>query len=199
MFSKAEEQGGKVFGNYIDLILTYEQAQEKTSTAAPFDVSSWKIVSGCDIQTSSSGEESGFYVSKPAEVQERAKFSLGSVSICGSSDREARKLSEARGRKATMLRSSLERLQQCCCVLVLRIRTSLSGRKKNRRKLGEKVTKRDGRRIFSPVIEWRSIVCCRGHQSRLWPCLETNLDFLPLRRPPASSDRPSTVWSSRSL
>ena len=29
--------------------------------------------------------------SKPAEVQERAKFSLGSVFICGSSDREARK------------------------------------------------------------------------------------------------------------
>ena len=40
-----------------------------------------------------------------------------------------------------MLRSSQERLQQCCCVLVLRIRTSLSGRKKNRRKLREKVTK----------------------------------------------------------
>ena len=45
----------------------------------------------------------------------------------------------------------------------------------------------------------RRIVCCRGHQSRLWPCLETNLDFLPLRRPPASSDSPSTAWSSRSL
>ena len=44
--------------------------------------------------------------SKPAEVQGRAKFSLGSVFICGSSDREARKLSEARGREATMLRSS---------------------------------------------------------------------------------------------
>ena len=28
--------------------------------------------------------------SKPAEVQGRAKFSLGSVFICGSSDREAR-------------------------------------------------------------------------------------------------------------
>ena len=82
--------------------------------------------------------------SKPAEVKGRAKFSLGSVFICGSSDREARKLSEARGREATMLRSSLERLQQCCCVFVLRIRTSLSGRKKNRRKLREKVTKKKG-------------------------------------------------------
>ena len=79
--------------------------------------------------------------SKPAEVQGREKFSLGSVFVCGSSDREARKLSEAREREATMLRSSLERLQQCCCVLVLRIRTSLSG--KNRRKLREKVTKKE--------------------------------------------------------
>ena len=57
--------------------------------------------------------------SKPAEGQGRAKFSLGSVFISGSSDREARKLSEARGREATLLRTSLERLQQCCCVLVL--------------------------------------------------------------------------------
>ena len=40
--------------------------------------------------------------SKPAEVQGRAKFSFGSVFICGSSDREARKLSEARGREATI-------------------------------------------------------------------------------------------------
>ena len=40
--------------------------------------------------------------SKPAEVQGRAKFSLGSVFICGSRDREARKLSEARGREATI-------------------------------------------------------------------------------------------------
>ena len=38
--------------------------------------------------------------SKPAEVQGRAKFSLGSVFIRGLSDREARKLSEARGREA---------------------------------------------------------------------------------------------------
>ena len=76
--------------------------------------------------------------SKPAEVQRRAKFSLGSVFICGPSDREARKLSEARGRGAT----NVERLPQCCCVLVLRIRTLLSGRKKKRRKLREEVTKR---------------------------------------------------------
>ena len=40
MFSKPEEEGRKVFGNYIDLILTLERAQERTSTAAPFDVSS---------------------------------------------------------------------------------------------------------------------------------------------------------------
>ena len=72
MFSKPKEQGRKVFGNYIDLILTWEQAQEKTSTAAPFDVSSYKMVSGCDIQTSSSGAEDGFGVfgnRRPAALQ----------------------------------------------------------------------------------------------------------------------------------
>ena len=80
--------------------------------------------------------------SKAANVQGRAaKFSLGSVFICGSSDREARKLSEARGREGTMLRSSSEQLQQCCCVLVLR-------RKKNRRESDKKK-----KRILSPVIE----------------------------------------------
>ena len=39
--------------------------------------------------------------SKPAEVQGRAKFSLGSVFICRSSDREARKFSEAGGSRGS--------------------------------------------------------------------------------------------------
>ena len=47
------------------------------------------------------GKKAASMFSKPAEVQERAKFSLGSVSICGSSDREARKLSEARLREGS--------------------------------------------------------------------------------------------------
>ena len=49
------------------------------------------------------------------------------------------------------------------------------------------------------MIEWRSISTDRtlSRASIPWPCLETNLDILPLRRPPASSDNPSTVWSSR--
>ena len=48
--------------------------------------------------------ESGFYVFKASRSQGRAKVSLGSVFICESSDREARKLSQARE----------EGKRQCC-------------------------------------------------------------------------------------
>ena len=37
----------------------------------------------------------GFYVFKASRSSRKSTFSLGSVFICGSSDREARKLSEA--------------------------------------------------------------------------------------------------------
>ena len=50
--------------------------------------------------------ESGFYVFKARRSQGRAKVSLGSVFICGSSDREAKVKPSQRGREATMLRSS---------------------------------------------------------------------------------------------
>ena len=114
--------------------------------------------------------------SKPAEVQGRAKFSLGSVFICGSSDRGSEKLRWAKPeREATMLRSSWEWLQQRCCVLVLRIRTSVSGRNKNRRNASWESDKKKKRRILSPVIEWRSISTDRhralSRASIPWPCL----------------------------
>ena len=52
--------------------------------------------------------KSGFYVFKASRSSRKSNIFLGErVSlICGSSDREARKLSEAREREATMLRSS---------------------------------------------------------------------------------------------
>ena len=67
------------------------------------------------------------------------------------------------------------------------------------KKKKKKKKKEDYFRPWSSDDRYRPIVRCRGHQSRPWPCLQTNLDFLPLRLPPASSDSPSTVWSSRSL
>ena len=140
--------------------------------------------------------------SKPAEVKRRAKLSLGSVFICGPSDREARKLSEARGREAT----NVERLPQCCCVLVFRIRTLLSGRKKKRRKLREEVTKSKEKKKKRNTFAGDRVTIDTDRTLSRASALALPRDqpyktsrFFPLRRLPASSDSPSTFWSSRSL